>query len=278
MAFLKKDVLEEWAVDLNVDLSDLSWPQKQKAVQSALAELGYEVTREGDVRIPRTAAAYIPAEKVPEDMIVQPEPEPEPRPHVVPKPEPTPVEIKPEKQAVQGDDYSDLRAALYEKQMLAPLITPKKYQPVKYDEDLGEQHEVEEVYYDVNESIRNNVSRDVNTSTYRIKDTKRRVIAQSTLPKVNAEVTYTPGTDLVPVVRDEHRKGYVWSNPGYPNVRGLLKASGYYEEFKDYFNAQKNPQNIFYVSGKMLAVSIPTVHHVFRLIEEKARRDKERGF
>lgn len=255
MAFMNKEELHGFANLYGINLDGKSWPEQQKIVQAELKEHGFAVAKDGSV--------YDPAKEI--DTV-----------------EPEIQEEQHESQEVEqngNDAVEALKDVLDQEIEMAPYIPFTKVQLIKYDEDLGDKNDVEEVYFDINDRIRSTGERDINTSTYRVKGSKRKVVAQSSLPKTNAGVKYRPSKDLVPVVYDNKHSGYVWSSPAYPNIKGLMIASGYYEEFKDYFDSKKNPQNIFYVAGKMLAVSKPVTEHVFKLIEQRAEHDaKVRGY
>lgn len=253
MAFINKQELHKFASIYDIDLNGKSWQEQQKIVQAELREHGFSVAKDGTV----IDAADEDIES--EELVVHEE-------NTVAEPS-------------EAEAKEALKVVLDQEIEIAPYIPWTKTQLIKYDEDLGERNDVEEVYFDINSRVRSAGERDMATSTYRVKGTKRKVVAQSSLPKTNAGVKYRPSKDLVPVIYDNKHEGYVWNNSSFPNIKGLMLASGYYEEFKDYFDSKKNPQNIFYVAGKMLAVSKPVAEHVFRLIEERAEHDsKVRGY
>ena len=86
--------------------------------------------------------------------------------------------------------------------IMAPMIRPEEANVLfKYDEELGDDVEVEEVYYDL--GTLGNPSGNVNQDgTFRIKNkTGKKVIAQSTIPKENAGIDYYVG-DWFPTVKD----------------------------------------------------------------------------
>ncbi len=253
MAFINKQELNKFAGIYDINLDGKTWQEQQKIVQAELREHGFSIAKDGTVYDAGN-------ESIEEDM-------------------PVVHEKRPSNEVDEADAEEALKAVLDQEIEIAPYIPWTKTQLIKYDEDLGERNDVEEVYFDINSRVRSAGERDMATSTYRVKGTKRKVVAQSSLPKTNAGVKYRPSKDLVPVIYDNKHEGYVWNNSSFPNVKGLMLASGYYEEFKDYFDSKKNPQNIFYVAGKMLAVSKPVTEHVFRLIEERAEHDsKVRGY
>jgi len=154
--------------------------------------------------------------------------------------------------------------------ILSPEIKPTSVQLFKYDEELGEDVAVEEVSYRDEFGRVMQTDHDLKTGTYRVKGKSgRKVVAQSTIPKENAGVSYDPQRDLVPVVTWRGRRGYIWTHQHYPNVKELLRASGYYHDYADVFSADEHPENIWYAAGKMLVCSISMTHRVFSEIEKK---------
>jgi hypothetical protein len=156
--------------------------------------------------------------------------------------------------------------------VMSPEIRPagNGVQLFKYDEELGDDVNVEEISYkdDFNHM---NLQRDQATGTYKIKGkTGRKVIAQSTIPKENAGVSYNPETDIVPVVTADGKSGYIYTHSHYPNVKELLMASGQYHKYKDLFNSSIHPENIWYAAGKMLVCRKDVVEYVFSEIERTA--------
>lgn len=151
-------------------------------------------------------------------------------------------------------------------------IKPIKHQLIKYDEELGDEYEVEEVVHDI-EGVKS-LARDLNTGTYRVKGkTGRKVIAQSTLPQEQAAITFDAQKDMFPVVTFQGRRGYLFKHHKYFNVESTLKDSGYFEKYKRFFDAGQYPTNIWYSTG-LLVCSIPLVHHIMKEIEQDAANDK----
>ena len=187
---------------------------------------------------------------------------------------------------------NDPMRAYYGKQvMVAPELTPERYRLVKYDEELGNELDLEERQFDMDNSDHvfdksggevnfsnragktNEAYLDYTTGTYRIKGKgERKVVAMSSVPKENYGLGITAGVDLFPVVTWQGKAGYLWTHPHYSNVKNALMDSGYYHEYKDQF---KREPNIWYVAGKTLACDIGLVNHIFSEIEAKEKRKLE---
>mgnify|MGYP007012508138 CR=1 FL=1 len=154
--------------------------------------------------------------------------------------------------------------------ILAPEIKATSVQLIKYDEELGDDLTVEEVSFK-DEFGMKPIERDLNYGTYKVKGSSgRKVIAQSTIPKENAGVTYNPARDLVPRVTYDGKTGYIYTHQSYPNIKQLLMDCGQYPKYKHLFSAKEHPENIWYAAGKLLVCSIPMVHYIFDEIEREA--------
>lgn len=165
--------------------------------------------------------------------------------------------------------------------LISPELSPERYRLLKYDEDLGQDIEVEERRFDMNRSTdevfdisgdlgeRHSIDQyhDYLTGTYRLKRrSDRRVTAMSSVPKENSGMLFRPGIDLVPVVTWKGRAGYLWQHMFLPNVKQLLMESGHYSEYRDKFIGEPN---VWYAAGKQLVCDPHLVHRVFQEIEEK---------
>lgn len=157
--------------------------------------------------------------------------------------------------------------------VIAPMIRPEEANVLfKYDEELGDDVEVEEVYYDL--GTLGNPSGNVNQDgTFRIKQkTGKKVIAQSTIPKENAGIDYYVG-DWFPTVKDpvSGREGYQYKK----YVEPLLRKSGHFQEYAEYFDHRKYPNNVFYISG-WSCCDKDLVNWIFNDINRKEQERKER--
>jgi len=185
---------------------------------------------------------------------------------------------------------SDPMAQYYGKNiMLAPELPPERYRLIKYDEELGNEMDIEERQFDMNMATdqvfdksggeidfskragkSSDAYMDYTTGTYRIKGhNERKVVAMSSVPKENYGLGIEAGVDYFPIVTWAGRAGYLWTHPTYPNVKAMLMESGYYHEYKDKF--QREP-NIWYVAGKTLACDIGLVKAIMQEIEAKEQK------
>lgn len=236
MPFLNKEELEAKALQLGVDLEGLTWPQKQKAVGQAITEANRAQETVKEVPVVEQKKNLIPTTPVHEPTI------------------------------------EDIKGVTVFISPEMPLVTNQLY---KYEEELGEDTKVAPVSFDA-EQAASMAGHKTKTATFQVKGkTGRKVIATSTLPRWNAEMTYRPDRDLVPVVTCNGKSGYLWTHHKFPNIKQLLMDSGYYYDYKRFFNGQNYPQNIWYAAGKLLVANIETVHSIFREIEHKAKKDSE---
>lgn len=235
--FMKKEELEAYAREYGIDLDGLTWPQKQAAVLKARSEAGDDIQYGATSKhVPKMGEVVVHKGK-----------------------------------RVHGSKPAD---AAGRKVLISPEILPTPYQFVKYDEELLEDIEIEEMSlkdeFEQGKDVL--VGKDLNTGTYRIKGRNgRKVIAQSTIPKENAKITFQVGVDLVPVVEFMGRRGYLWTHHRLPNVKDLLLKSGYYEEYKDRF---KDEPYIWHSAGKLLTCDITMVEAIFKDIERKEREKR----
>lgn len=243
--FMDKETLEAHAKRLNVDLTGLSWPQKQKAVIEAMSEEANEV-----------AESLLPNEK-----------------HEI-KEMHSSIEVKSKVKTseskaseeilihVPRDPMDDMRGKTL---MICPEMAQTDRQLFGYEEELGEELIVEEVFFDVDSAYR--AGKDTVTGNYKVLGkTGKKVVAQSALPKEGAGITFTPDRDYVPVVTFQGRKGYLWTHHSLPNIKQLLIQSGYYEEYRKRF---EDEPWIWHSAGKLLTCDINLVHSIFAEIERK---------
>jgi hypothetical protein len=222
MAWMNKETVLAEAERLGIDLTDLTWPQMQKAVIDAKKAEGGDLIE-----------------------IIE-------------------VEQEGSRVKKETDSLSRYRGKTV---LISPEIKPTTVQLIKYDEELGNDIEIDDSYKVTSEQL-NAVSQDLVTGTYRIKGTKdRKVIAQSTIPKQNSQITFRPDIDLVPVSTFNGRSGYLFTHQRLPNIKALLLESGYYNEYKNQFVEEPN---VWYSAGKILCCDINLTHHIFREIERKA--------
>ena len=156
-------------------------------------------------------------------------------------------------------------------------IKPMRDALLKWDEELGDDLEVDNVDYTYNGHPAIPEGRDSVYGTYTVKGkTGRKVIGKSTLPHQNVLIYLDPHEHwLAPIVRDfDGREGYLWVHPNYKGVKQLLIDSGYFYDYNDLFKSNLHPQNIWMAGGKFYAVSIGLVEKIFREIEKKAKSNE----
>lgn len=243
--FMKKDVLLEEAERLGVldQLEGLSWPQQQKLVIEAKSAAG---------------------EKLNQDMVG--------RKHK-PKPQ-EPVLVKPSEIARDAGRVRRVEDYFGKTVVLGAEIAPTNIQLCKYDEDLGEEPMVADSNlkddWDMGKPLAIETNKSYVTGTHYVAGkTGRRVMGQATLPKENAEITFRPERDLVPVVRFGNQRGYLFTHHRLPNIKALLKQCGCYEKYRERFS---EPPAVFYLTG-LLCCDISTTHYVF---DEITRAERER--
>ena len=242
MAYRNKEACLREAERLGLDVSDMTWPELQKAVSKALA-----LEELGQLNNPDTSS---PGKKVSDSdgdftkqylgatVLLSPE-------------------LKPERyrllkyDEVLGDDYD---------------VEERRF-------DIDSNDNVYDIsggsvdYDNVIDSFH-----DYTTGTYRLKKRKdRKVIAMSSVPKENSGMYIRPGIDPAVVVTWQGRVGYLWKHWRYPNVKALLQESGYYQDYKHLF---KDEPNVWYAKGQLVC-DPNLVMKVLREIEQRAQEEKE---
>lgn len=269
MAYRKK---EDWLAEadrLGIDTSDMDWPTLQKTVSQALKreEYGMLDRENGFTQVAKQYYGDTDG-----DVGVYNMAEPEPKPAPTPKPE--------KKSGIMGRKKKELTPEESLKQFrgqelkIAPEIYPNAQRAVHYKEDLGEELIIDEKHYDIR-GLQFDTGTNIDSGTYIIKGkTGERVIATSAIPKEQPGLFFRPDMDYAVVAVFMNRAGYLWTHHRLPNIKALLKESGYYEEYKNTF---KDEPNIWYSAG-LLCCDPSVVHHVFKEIEEKERVKRERGY
>lgn len=253
MAFLNKAQVDEYAARHGIDLSGMTWQQKQKAISAHMKENGTKASdavvasRENDEVSElkrRLADAESRAAAVPQVPVVFE--------RGLNVPEPT------------IEDYENVVL------IASPEQRPTQYQRNKYYENVGTQKNTREISFDIG---RNSPFGDseggTKSATYIVEETGRKVEAESTMPKYSALLTFRPTKDLVAVAEYGGHKGYLWTHHRLPNVRGLLDQMGAYDEFKDEWNRQ--PGRLFYLGG-LLCCDISFTDSMMKRIQRELRK------
>lgn len=152
--------------------------------------------------------------------------------------------------------------------MIAPELAPDANRIIRYEEEIGDDLEIEEKSFMGYEGggIEYTAGRDYTTGTYRVKGkTGRKVKAECSIPKENAQIIFRPGIDMFPVVTFRGTSGYLMTHHRLPNFKAALLQSGYYEDYKGML---KDPPNVFYLTG-LLCVDPHVAHNIMKDIERR---------
>lgn len=288
--FMDKETLEAEAERLQLDLTGLKWPQKQKAVLDAqrLEKEGKPITNvlqenlsnadtDGDAHLPKTAKELNESEvkrfieNLNSDTVSEFELD-----RIADKAEEHYRQMAEEKylkQKKQQDPvhvhvdvpYDPMDRMRGKQVMICPEMAPTPNQLFGYEEELDEEIIVEEVKHDVDSAYR--AGMDLVTGTYTVKEkTGKKVKAHTALPKQGCGIYFRPDVDRVPVVVSQGRRGYLWTHHRLPNIKQLLIESGYYEDYRNRF---KDEPYVWHASGKILCCDIQLAEAVLRDIERK---------
>lgn len=165
--------------------------------------------------------------------------------------------------------------------LIAPLMVPDAKRNLAYDEKIGHEIEVKdasagEMIYGAPEEVNKMVGDYVVVSENR----NRPIYAKTTFPKIGTEITYTLGTDLVPVCRgNDGQRGYIWSFPTSTfqvedtmiqmyGLKTIIEAV--YPELLKEFSGKDGKVDMMYIDGVTLAASIPDTTAIL-----KEQRHKE---
>ena len=252
--FLKKDQVYGSAAAYGIDVSGLSWPQATGKVTKYLAKHGLE------------PVTVVERPENPDTAEMSADPTPVQGQHVAQ----VPVLVKGHTNRIQlgarKPELSIEDLGLSGKRIVfSPEIAPTRYQVFGYEEDLGEDMEVEELTYDGRTLDARGTSKA--SGTYKVRPIKgSRVIAKSGLPKENVGIYWDIDRDPYPIATFGGRRGYLWTHPTIPCMKPEIVRSKHYQEYKELL---QDEQNCFYLGGKTLAVDINFAHWMMRDIEEK---------
>lgn len=298
MPFLNKEDLQATIQAYNIDVEGLSFPQQQGRVTKYLAAHGLEpVHKTGEKPDDFAAAlqkqfAIDDGYEVPEEpqsnsqksrMVLVPEPEeiPQYREPVVQ----APVIIRGKAKRVQLDLMNKQEPPLINDQLrnkrlvYSPEIRFQNNMIYRYEEDLGEDVEVEELWYNGETLDQRHIQAAPGESngvsgTYNVKlKPGSKVTAVSSLPRTNAGIYWDFDKDGMPmtpfpIATFEGRKGYLYSHATIPCVLDEIKRSGYYQDFKDQL---KDEPQVFYLAGSIRAIDIEYCHWLMHEIEDRER-------
>lgn len=281
MAFLSKEGVERYANMAHLDLTGLTWPQKQKAISEHSKRMGYPDpaaylrTLEG----PASDAGEPVAEKEPEKPVTMKRDDPDldaelarlkrelaEAKAVVPQ---VPVVFE------RGRAHVEPSIEDYENAVLiaSPEQRPTQFQRGKYYENVGTEKITTDILFGVGRDTPFGRDEDgVRTATYKVENGNRPVMAESTMPKYSALLTYRPTKDLVAVAEYGGHRGYLWTHQRLPNVKALLDMMGVYDEYKDQW--KKGTGRQFYLGG-LLCCDISFTESMIRRIQRQLRKQDE---
>lgn len=280
MAFLNKKQVERYASAAHLDLTGMTWQQKQKAISDHMKRNGIKdplflVQDDGNEKIAdrngpevreeeaRVAAMKAAREKDAEIAKLKAELEKAKAEQPVPQ---VPVVFEKGKNVPQPtiEDYENVVL------IASPEQRPTQYQKNKWYENVGTQKDTEEISFDVGkQSPFHDREAGTKNATYRVTDTGRKVEAESTMPKYSALITYRPTRDMCAVAEYGGHRGYLWTHQRLPNIRALLEQMGAYEEFKEEW--QKQPGRMFYLAG-LLCCDISFTDSMMQRIQRELRK------
>lgn len=173
---------------------------------------------------------------------------------------------------VSLDDYPEATMAMgYKpgKVRISTEIPTLKCNVMKYEEELGDAYDTSDQAMSFGMFGGDDRVTEM-SRTYEIrKKAGKKVIAESTAPTVNTGLYFDPSEGWFPIVEFNGKKGYLFTHHAISNVKSSLMESGYWEKYKDLFNGEKHPENIWMAGTKMLACSIQLVDYIIREINKE---------
>lgn len=261
MAFLNKEQVERYAKEHGIDLTGMTWQQKQKAISEHMKENGItseqatgkpsrKTTEQEEIaRLKQELEkAKAEAKAVPQVPVIFDLGTNEPEPTI--------------------DDYENVVL------IASPEQRPTTYQRNKWYEKIGKEIETQEISYGVGkDSPFNGDESGTRSATYKTIKTNRDLTATSTMPKYSCLITYRPTKDLCAIAEYGGHRGYLWTHQRLPNVKGLLTMMDAYEEFKDRWLEGRG--HLFYLGG-LLCCDISFTDSMMKRIQiELRKRDRD---
>lgn len=266
MAFLNKQQVGRYATAAHLDLTGMTWQQKQKAISDHMKREGIKdpmaVIDGGDVdggeqAIADGRDAEIARLKAELEKARAEQPVPQ-----------VPV-IFEKGRAEVAPTIEDYENAVL---IASPEQRPTAFQRRKWYETMGTNKETREVSLGVgSDSPFHGDEGGTREATYMVRDTGQVLQSESTMPKYSCLLTYRPTRDLCAVAEYGGHRGYLWTHQRLPNVAALLRQMGAYEEYRHFWNDQAGRK--FYLGG-LLCCDISFTEH---MIERIQRELQERG-
>lgn len=264
MAFLGKSDVERFASAAHLDLSGMTWQQKQSAINDYAKRNGFGDASaclkhmDGDMKAGGDADG--------EDEIARLKRELDEAKSAVPQ---VPVVFERGRANVEPDikDYENVVL------IASPEQRPTQFQRGKYYENVG----IEKITTDISYGVGRDApfgsdEYGVRSSTYKVEEGSRPIMAESTMPKYSALLTYRPTKDLVAVAEYGGHRGYLWTHHRLPNVKGLLDMMGAYDEYKDQW--KKGTGRLFYLGG-LICCDISFTESMIKRIQRQLKKRDE---
>lgn len=287
MAFLSKADLAATIQAYDIDVGGLNFAQQQGVVSKYLAAHSLKpVKAEQETDKPDNFAAALQAQFAADDGYVENKQMVQP-PQAMPVIEQKPVLVKgvarriqldaKETAAAKGNDGVVIPRLVNKRLWYSPEIRFNQNMIYRYEEDLGENMEVEELWYNGETLDSRNIQAPPGetsgiSGTYKVRPIPHsKLKAMSSVPRQNVGIYWDfdkrgmPKTPF-PIAVFEGRRGYLYSHASIPCVKPTIIESGYYEDFKDML---KDEPNIFYLGGSIRAVDIPFCDWMMKEIEDR---------
>ena len=261
MAFLNKEQVGRFAEIAGLDIGGLTWQSKQRVISEYMRSNGIkdpiafiegrdpDATISKDDRDSEISRLKSELERVKSEQ---------PMPQV-----PVVFDLGKNVPEPSIEDYENVVL------IASPEQRPTQYQKGKWYENVGTQKDTEEVSLGVGrDSPFGEGESGTRNATYRMKDTGRKIEAESTMPKYSALITYRPTRDLCAIAEYGGHRGYLWTHQRLPNIKAMLMQMDAYEEYKDRWHDQ--PGRMFYLAG-LLCCDISFTDSMIKRIQRDLR-------
>lgn len=170
--------------------------------------------------------------------------------------------------------------------IITPMMRPDAKRNLAFDEFVGYEMDIDEV--NAGEKIYGqpeDLDRMVADYNIRKVHKDRPVYAKTTFPKIGTEISYTPGKDLVPVVRgNDGQSGYIWIMPTSTfqlDEETMMQVFGLktlieqiYPELLSKFSGKPMMK---YIDAVTLAADIPMTEALLKEHRRRELQDKKLG-
>ena len=272
MAFLNKEQVERYASVAHLDLTGMTWQQKQKAINDHMKSNGIKdplrfIEKTGASENHPLEENKETADEM-ESRIKELEKQLEEAKKSQPVPQ-VPVIFDKGRAEVQPsiEDYENVVL------IASPEQRPTEYQRRKWYETMGTNKETKEVSLGVGpDSPFHGNEGGTREAMYEVRDTRKIIQSESTMPKYSCLLTYRPTKDLCAVAEYGGHRGYLWTHQRLPNVVAMLRQMGAYEEYKHFWDDRAKRK--FYLGG-LLCCDISFTEHMIKQIQRDLRKRKD---